>query len=155
MKLSVKNRFFDPKMTIFGSFRIKWSENDHFQIKNIFSLRFHFHNDFHNSHWNFSRNEFHWFSLKLTSLITCTTRLKLSLKLSVNFTEFIKFETHSKLPLNFTEFFKFTEFTELLVISTDIFNLGLYDYDSRILDLVHFTRGWHKTHVILFTYSCI
>ena len=49
----------------------------------------------------------------------------LSLKLSVNFTEFIKFETHSKLPLNFTEFLKFTEFTELLVISTEFFNLVL------------------------------
>ena len=56
-------------------------------------------------------------------LITYTTLLKLSLKLSVNFTEFIKFETHSKLPLNFTEFFKFTEFTELVVISTEFFNL--------------------------------
>ena len=72
--------------------------------------------------------------MKLTSLITCTTRLKLTLNLSVNFTEFIIFETHSKLALNFTEFFKFTEFTELLVISTEFFNLSTHDLPMTEVD---------------------
>ena len=63
--------------------------------------------------------------MKLTSLITCTTRLKLALNLSVNFTEFIIFETHSKLALNFTEFFKFTEFTDISVTFTAYYNLAV------------------------------